>query len=453
MLPLLGLVAASGTGGANALQTYKAAQDLLEKLITSNLPVGWKSFFLIHGQFFIFNDKNSWMFYLPLTTLIVGLSSVWYWRQRPVSRGIKIFYITLCWMLWSWSLGNVGIVLYIYFLNRFWNRREETLDHILIIGLNLGAFIGPVLTWITLGVWDITHWLTLVFILLQMFRFQYLTYFVALVPLLLMFQNITQKIQDPLAYRLIQLILIAALVVQPHEGVELSVYLFVFLGLISVLIVMSNSSQTYFTEPILSMLGRRRLLVSLPFLMVGLMVIAFLLTWGGRWNWDASIETNLNYLIEVGQKNKTLENQFEADYYDMTNWLQTNTPVDSLVHFHQGSFDRSGFFRFLTQRSLLFTWVDTYEGQFNPTVAERSRQITKDIGTIPVFLAGLLAVRYDVNYVVLPYYYPTPLPIWGNGHWYVSEIAHTNTTYTIYRVDRVTNEDVLRRLLKIKAAA
>jgi hypothetical protein len=453
LIPLLGFVATSGTGGANVLQTYEAAQHLLDKLPRYNLVVGWKSSFLIRGDFFVLDDKISWVFYLPLTALITGLSLWLYWGRQS-TRGTKILYITLCWLLWSWTLGNAGIVLYAYFLNRFWHQREENLDYILITGLNLGVLIGPVLMWLSLGFWDVSHWLTLAFILLQMFRFQYLTFFIALVALLLMFQNLTEKIRDPFAQRLIQLLLIITLVVQPREGPEISVQLLVFLGFTGVLMAMSNKQRFYFTRPLLPKITGRRLLTRLPLLIVvflGVSVLAFLLTWGSQWNWNASIDTNINYLVTVGQRNEALQDQIEVDYYDMTDWLRTNTPVDSLVHFHQNIFDRSGFFRFLSQRSMLFTWLDAYEGQFNPHVAEYSRQITTDVERIPVFLIGLLAAKYDVDYLVISRYYPGPLPVWVDGKMHIPEVVHANSTYNIYQINRLSGEDVLRTVLKIKA--
>ena len=122
---------------------------------------------------------------------------------------------------------------------------------------------------------------------------------------------------------------------------------------------------------------------------------------------------------------------------DMTEWLRLNSPLDSLIHFAYEYNDDTGFFRFLTQRSLLFDSPDEIVGQFSPGLAAGNRQILKDITDVPLVLFGPVLLKYQINYVVMRSTHLPPLPARDKEGWSVPVPVYSNTTYVIYKMQNI----------------
>lgn len=443
LIPFLGLAALRGAGGGtNSVQGAEAAQYLMSFLPMSSVVVSFQSSFVAQGTVEIFGVNNSWLFYVPLFAMVVGLS-VWIRYVPQPTRIIKLIYVSLSAALWLWTLGNIGIVLYLYFLHRFWHRQETLYDYVFMTGMSLGVFIGPILLWITIAVWNVIQWHSLVFIMLMMFRFHLLTYFIAGVALVFMVQHLTDRVGNLSTRCLIQFIFIVAIVSQPvNLPPVLSVELLILLTLMLIFMSLTASKKMYFTRPLFA-IRRVRTMVVFGIVAVSTFAAMVLLTFWATWGsgGDSSVPLDLNLLLSMNQQMVASENRIRTDYMDMTQWLRVNTSLDSLIHMNYGPVDRYGFFRYLTQRSMFYTVLDNLLGQFNPNLAADHRDLYRETNT-PLLLFGRVFARYDINYFVT---YPRtllPLPVWNQDGWSVLTHVYSNTTYDIYRVEKLSTQEL-----------
>jgi|GEM_PF-2453355 len=448
LIPCLGVATLSGAGGANALQDSEATLHLFNLLPVGSLVVSLHSSFIVRFTVPIFGVDNSWLFYFPLFASIVGLSAWIRYAPQP-TRTIKIIYLTLSMILWLWTLGNLGILLYVYYLYRFWRRSETLLDYVLITGMNAGVFIGPILLWISIGVWKIIQWHSLVFVMSQMFRFHLLTYFIAGVAVVFMIEHLTDKIGNVTMRRLLQFMFILGIGVQETYVPMLSINFLVMLSMVLIFLRMASSSKRYFTRSLFAAKSGRKMgmLFGASFATLALLlVLGFWGTWGGYG--PSPISLDPANLLAFSQKMNESKNRMKDDYLDMAEWLRLNTPQDSLIHFDHYFEDRTGFFRFLTRRAMFYNWMDIYVGQYSPGLAANNRELYNDWhATFWPLLSGPLIVKYNINYVVIHTHDYPPLPIWDEGGWYVPKFTYSNTNYKIYHVEKISLEQLFSGLL------
>jgi hypothetical protein len=447
LIPLLLFAALGGAGGASAIQDRATAEFLFNDQPTGTLGITIHFGFIAHGIVQIFDVHNSWIFYFPVLTAVIALNVLLRYWPKP-TRALKIIYLTMNGIMWLGVLGNIGIILFIYFLSRFWRDKQTTLDYVLITGLSAGVFIGPILLWILALAWRVIHWFPLVFIMWQMFRFHMLTYFLAALAVAFMIDQITARIGNRFIRRLMQIVFIVTLGMQPISVPVITMSFLLTLGLVLTFIRLSLSSKLFLTRPLIRIKSGRTI-AKLAVVTVGasifIMGVAFWGTWAS--GWDSSVPLNLESLIATNSALQSSEQTIRKDYLDMTEWLRVNTPQDSLVHLDYGLADRSGYFRFLSERSMFFTWMDQSVGQYSANLAESNRKLLADYSRIPGFRFGALVALYDINYVIVHNGLTPFLPTLDKGEWVVPVLAYNNTTYDIYQVKRISTGELISMLL------
>lgn len=450
LLPFLALATLVGAGGANALQDDGATQYLYNLTPLNSLYVYIYSSFIVSGSVQIFGADNSWLFYFPLFALVV-VSSLWVRYTPYPSRIAKISFLSLSAFLWLWTLGNTGFLLYMYFLSRFWRRRETAIDYVLITGLNVAVFIGPILLWIAIGVWQLVQWHSLVFIMGQMFRFHHLIFALSGVTLVFMIQHLTERVGNASMRYFIQFMFILGFAIQasPVPAPVLSLPFLALLSMALFFMRLSASSKFYFTQPLFSVKrGRRKLklLVMTSMASVAMLLLSFYITWGS--GPDSPLSPNSTNPLTFRQQLYNWKFNLQTDYMSMTEWLRLNTPVDSLIHFEYANVDQDGFFRFLSQRAMFYTWMDIYVGQYSPGLAASNRQLYKDWASTPwILFFGPHIARYDINYVVIHTKDLPPLPILDTEKWYVPRLVYSNENYKIYHIEKILTSDLISMLV------
>jgi len=428
LLPFLFLAVLGGTGGA--IQDDGTALFLFNNLPTGTLNA---TLYIMSTKIEIFDAGIlSFLFYIPLLGLIAGLSILLWYTQHP-TRLLKMIFVSVSALFWLWILGNIGIVLYLYFLSRFWRGRETSLDYVFITGLSVGVFIGPALLWILALVWKVTHWHSLVFIMWQMFRFHRFTYFIAATALVFMIEYLTHRINTASLRYLIQVIFILALGLQPMQMTVISVSFLCLLAMMLIFIRLSFSSNLLFADHFVT-LHKMRTIARPRTLLISTMVSIIMLL--AFWI-NSSLMLHPLSVFPTNRDSQPSKNRMEEDYMDMTEWLRLNSPLDSLIHFAYEYNDDNGFFRFLTQRALFFDPTDEIVGQFSPGLAARNRQLLKDITDVPLVFIGSVLLKYQVDYIVIRSANLPPLPARDKGDWSVPVPVYSNTTYVIYQMQNI----------------
>jgi len=444
LVPILCLVALSGTGGVNGGQNTASAQHMIDSYFVQSV-ISYSDF-LVHLVMVLSGSKTSLVFYLPVSLAVIALS-VWLYRFPESPRFIKALYLTLSWLLWSSILGNVGILLYFYLLSRLGTENEQPLDYVFITGINIGMLAGPPLIWVVLTIWQVTQWHTLAFLLSQMFRFQYLTFFLITPTLLFMGHHLTENIAHPGLKRFLQATLIVGIALQTYENFVPTVQ---FLGLWLAVIILAGlalSPETYFLP---SAVQESRLIPRLKVILLGATIwlsVFFFVFWFFL-EPNSGTPMTPEALITFSQGTDAKEKIRRSDYLDMAEWLRVNTPVDSLIYL-----DRwldSGFFRYLSQRSLLFTWMDELMGPNNADLIARVKHIMEDVTTTPIPLSILLAPRYQMNYIVLEGKSLAPLVAFDQEGWYVPRHVYENESYRIYSVEHLSTEQIIKQVFQIE---
>jgi hypothetical protein len=435
LIPLLLFAAMGGAGGASAIHDRATADFLFKDVYRGTTEVILQLDFIIHGVWKIFNLHNSWIFYLPVLIAVVVMNIFVRYARRS-TRTLRIIYLSVNTLMWWAVIGNVGIILYMYFLSRLWRQRERQLDYILITGISVGAFIGPSLLWICVILWKVLPWYPLVFIMWQLFRFHLLTFFIAGLALVFMIEDLTERIDRVSTRCLIQAMFILMLGIQSVETITISISSLVMLGIILIFIYLSLSSKRYFTGLLIS---NSRAVAKLALVAVGALVsvfaLAFWTTWGG---WYSSVPLDLQMFLKINQDIESSQHQMQIDYMDMTEWLRLNTPLESLIHLKYDFKDRNGYFRFLTQRAMFFTWMDQNVGQYSSKLAASNRQLAYDVSETSRVRFGSLVALYHINYVVVHSGVFPFLPTLDKGQWYVPVPAYSNKTYDIYQVKKLS---------------
>lgn len=433
LLPFLCLALLGGTGGS--IQDNATALFLFNTLPTGTLNA---TLYIMSIKIDVFDAGIlSFLFYIPVSGLVAGMSILMWYTQQP-TRLLKIIYVSVSALFWLWVVGNIGIILYLYLLSRFWRGRETSLDYVFITGLNVGVFIGPALLWILALVWKVTEWHSLVFIMWQMFRFHRFAYFMAAVALVFMIDDFTQRINNGSLLYLIQFLFILVIGLQPMQMTVISVSFLCLLGMMLIFIRLSFSSNLYFANYFIAfykmrpIVKQRTVMISA---LVSIMLLAFWILWS--YGWNSSLMLPPLSVFPTNRDSQPSKNRMEEDYMDMTEWLRLNSPLDSLIHFAYEYNDDTGFFRFLTQRSLLFDSPDEIVGQFSPGLAAGNRQILKDITDVPLVLFGPVLLKYQINYVVMRSTHLPPLPARDKEGWSVPVPVYSNTTYVIYKMQNI----------------
>ena len=392
----------------------------------------------------------SWLFYFPVF-LLVMLSGAYIQsgRRRLVQTRNKVIFVTLSALFWISTLGNIAIVLYLYFLSRIRQRRETVIDYVLITSMNIGVFIGPVLLWLLTLVGLAIHWHPILLVTLQMFRFNQLTYFFAGIALVFMIEYLTVNINTLWIRRLIQILLMLTLGLQSTRAPALTIYLLALGSIIGVLFILIPQSTI---ASGLKPLSFKRLWQSATpkrmALFVSVLILGLWVAWSSG-EASSTLPTD-NNAVALIQRTPASDRTMPIDYMDMAEWLRVNTPLDSLIHFEYQFEDRSGYFRFLTQRSMFYTWMDIHVGQYSPSAeqAAASRKILDAVASTPSLRFGSLIAQYDINYVVMHSGYVPPLPVLDKGQWYVSVPVYSNTHYDIYQVKKMSTGEFMSLLLR-----
>jgi hypothetical protein len=436
LIPFLGLAVLSGAGGANMLRDAASGQYLIDRLITASL-MGFVELAFVKQAFLkIFSPGESWLFYLPLSAFLAGLSVWLRFAPRP-STQLKMFFVVCSGIFWLWMLGNVGVIVCLYLFSRFAMKRETQFDYVLITALNIAVFNGTALIWFMLGLWYTTHWTTIALILTEMFRFHFQAFFLISVGLLFMIHHLTQRVRDLTIRRIIQFMLILMIVAQPREHILIGTNFIVLMITTLLLIRLARFSRDYFIRPIKRPQSWQKLLGMLSLAGIVSIVAAgviFRISWPEVW--AAYTPLTPEKILSAIRQYDSSEYTIKTDYLDMTTWLRENTSLDSLIYLEQTVHDRNGFFRYLTQRALLFTWMDEGIGQYSPGQAAFSRQLSVDaLAVTPETLPALLK-RYEVNYLVAQAHdsrlYPEP----HLNTDLKTTLVYENSTYKIYAIDQ-----------------
>lgn len=431
LVPCLGLTVLSGAGGATMLDVA-AGQHLVERMGTSSLMGVVMNIEQI--PFVVFRPSESWLFYISLSVFLVGLSLWLRFTPRPLY-AVKLLFVFLSGVFWLWILGNVGFIFSVYLLSRFALKRETRQDYILITALNIAVFNGTALIWFILGFWSVFKVATIALILSEMFRFHYQAFFLISVGLLFMVHHLTERIKDLSVRRLMQGIIVVMIMIQSHQQITLSIEFFVLLSTVIILIWLSRSSKYYFVRTIKGPRSWRAALglfaaISCAFVVVLVILLRF--TWPDLW--VSSTPLSLESLVTMARQYQSREATGRSDYLDMTSWIYRNTPPDSLIYFEQSAYDRSGFFRYLTQRALLFTWLDESVGQYSPGLAANNRQIAADIHAVTQETFPSLLRRYEVDYAVVQAQQSQLFPDPKRSAEIKADLVYENSTYKIYSI-------------------
>lgn len=478
LVPTLLILSLGGTGGARVLLTDTSAASLV-----STLPLA------------DFLTPDSYFQFYTFIFLVVVLSGLLRWF-RP-SRITKFMFVFTSWLFWVLPLGNATILFFTYFVIRLIHKRDDWLDDALIIALNASVFVGPVLLTIFMGIWSVTHIHLLVFIMWQMFRFHAFGYFIGGIVFLRMTVYLTENISQVWLQRVAQAGIVL-LIIRVSYFKTVSDYYLIAAVLLIVTLSLTSRSATLFQLRTFSNLAKG---IGGVVLIVAVTFVTYILSRQGEFNgfaiatllttlglycfilissarrlkgwvitgvlllcmWIVSLAglngtltgiydtDQIPYVslseqqVETYYQNIATSKQSNADFVEMTYWLREHTPVDSLVHWHQTK-DLNGFFRYLSQRSVLFSRMDVVVGQYNPDSYELSTRISLSVKTgDPQTMLWRIA-QYNVGYVVFPSSVPILYPVLYRDSLILPRLIHKNSTYDVYKIETVPLLRVIQEL-------
>nr|MCU0512235.1 hypothetical protein [Anaerolineae bacterium] len=119
-------------------------------------------------------------------------------------------------------------------------------------------------------------------------------------------------------------------------------------------------------------------------------------------------------------------------FIDVAGWIRASTPPDSLFHFIG---KQNEFFRYMTRRSLLYSWMDALVGVLNPaTVADNSRLVLA-MQSIDLYGSSkILEVLddYGVDYLLAGPIEPPIQPVAVGDRLLSTSVLYRNSHYTVY---------------------